>query len=88
MVSLKEIEGRLEQVKKRVEADFPGLVEALESGLKFACVTEQFPEFDFDTEYLQSIGGMVMLCKLYHATVIFTGVAGFGELNRKFVAKY
>jgi hypothetical protein len=77
------IERRLRILKTEVDCDFPGLVGALEKGLRVAVVTEPYPDFDFNPDGLRRIGGMAMLCKHYGAAAIFVNESEFGELNSK-----
>jgi len=83
MASPRTIERRVAVIKAEMEFDFPGVVQALENGLRFLNVTEEFPAFDFNPDSLRSIGALVMLCKRHGATVIFPGEGDFAELNSK-----
>ncbi|MGD0681064.1 MAG: hypothetical protein ABR990_03345 [Terracidiphilus sp.] len=77
------VERRLKILRTEVDCDFPGLVNALEKGLKVAVVTEQYQDFDFNPDGLRRIGGMAMLCIHYGAAAIFVRECDFAELNSK-----
>ena len=81
------LERRLRILKTEVDCSFPGLVDALEKGLKVVVLTEPFPNFDFNSETLRIFGGMAMLCKHYGAAAIFVNESDFTELNLKYAAK-
>ncbi|MFP5228436.1 MAG: hypothetical protein ACLGXA_12490 [Acidobacteriota bacterium] len=74
-------ERRITILETEVSLDFGGLVEALKSGLKVVLVTAEELAPDLDPESLRIIGGMVMLCDHYGASVIFTKRNRFGEVR-------
>ena len=77
------LERRLAVLKAEIEFDFPGLVLALEKGLKVAVVTESYLELELHPEVLRRVGGMVMLCQHFGAAVIFASQQSLQELNGK-----
>ena len=72
---------RLALLETEVALDFAGLVDALKSGVKLMIVTEEQIAPNLHPDLLRRIGGMVMLCDHYGASVIFTKRSRYRELN-------
>jgi len=69
--STDEFNHRLAVLKIEVSRDFPELLPQLEAGLKVVLITDQELAISLHPDALRRFGGMIWLCSVYGAAVVF-----------------
>jgi hypothetical protein len=78
-----EFERRLAMLKTEVSLDFPNLIPQLEAGQQVVLITDRKYAQGLEPDILRRFGGMVMLCCLYGAAIVFVNEDKILELEQK-----